>query len=61
MEVGTSHHELVVGLPRTSQGHDAIWVITDQLTKSAHFPAIRSKDLLEKLAQLYLDKVDRLH
>nr|GEW01965.1 hypothetical protein [Tanacetum cinerariifolium] len=28
-------------LPRTSSGHDAIWVIVDRLTKSAHFLPIR--------------------
>nr|GEY68405.1 hypothetical protein [Tanacetum cinerariifolium] len=28
-------------LPRSSSGHDAIWVIVDRLTKSAHFLAIR--------------------
>ena len=29
--------EFVTHLPRTSQGHDAVWVIVDRLTKSAHF------------------------
>ncbi|GKG30467.1 putative reverse transcriptase domain-containing protein, partial [Tanacetum coccineum] len=28
-------------LPRTSSGHDSIWVIVDRLTKSTHFLAIR--------------------
>ena len=27
-------------LPRTSQKHDVMWVIVDQLTKSAHFLAM---------------------
>ena len=27
-------------LPRTSQGHDAVWVIVDWLTKSTHFLAV---------------------
>ncbi|GJR72079.1 reverse transcriptase domain-containing protein [Tanacetum coccineum] len=29
--------DLVVKLPRSSSGYDAIWVIVDRLTKSAHF------------------------
>ena len=27
-------------LPQTSRGHDAVWVIMDWLTKSAHFLAV---------------------
>ncbi|GKG15361.1 putative reverse transcriptase domain-containing protein, partial [Tanacetum coccineum] len=29
--------DFVTKLPRTSSGHDTIWVIMDRLTKSAHF------------------------
>ena len=29
--------DFIVGLPRTQRKHDAIWVIVDRLTKSAHF------------------------
>ncbi|GJR44062.1 reverse transcriptase domain-containing protein [Tanacetum coccineum] len=29
--------DFVTKLPKTSTGHDAIWVIVDRLTKSAHF------------------------
>ena len=29
--------DFVGGLPRTSSGYDAIWVIVDRLTKTAHF------------------------
>ncbi|XP_028553052.1 uncharacterized protein LOC114580256 [Dendrobium catenatum] len=32
-------------------GHDAIWVIVDRLTKSAHFLPIRQTDPVDKLAQ----------
>ncbi|GKB14311.1 hypothetical protein Tco_0848234 [Tanacetum coccineum] len=33
--------DLVTGLPRTMRKNDAIWVVVDRLTKSAHFLAIR--------------------
>ena len=33
--------DFVMGLPRIPTGKDAIWVIVDQLTRSAHFLAIR--------------------
>ncbi|GJV57111.1 putative reverse transcriptase domain-containing protein [Tanacetum coccineum] len=33
--------DFITKLPRTSSGHDTIWVIVDRLTKSVHFLAIR--------------------
>ena len=51
----------VIGLPRTQRQHDAIWVIVDRLTKSTHFLPVNVKDSLEKLAQLYVDEIVRLH
>ena len=33
--------DLIVGLPKTTKGHDAIWVIVDRYTKSAHFLPVR--------------------
>ena len=32
--------DFITKLPRTARGVDAIWVIVDRLTKSAHFLAI---------------------
>ena len=29
--------DFVMGLPKSPKGNDAIWVIVDRLTKSAHF------------------------
>ena len=53
--------DFVTGLPRTQRQHDVIWVIIDRLTKSAHFLPINVEDSLEKLAQLYVDEIVRLH
>ena len=53
--------DFVTGLPRTQRGHDAIWVIVDRLTKSAHFIATNNTYSLERYAQLYVDEIMRLH
>ncbi|GJR54495.1 putative nucleotidyltransferase, ribonuclease H [Tanacetum coccineum] len=44
--------DLITKLPRSRSGHDAIWVIVDRLTKSAHFLAIREDFNTEKLKVL---------
>ena len=53
--------DFVMGLPRTPSGYDAIWVIVDRLTKSAHFLPIQTNYPLEKLAQLYVQEIVRLY
>ncbi|KAL5538486.1 hypothetical protein UlMin_044642 [Ulmus minor] len=53
--------DFVVGLPKTSNGYDAIWVIVDRLTKSAHFLPIKITYSLEQLADLYVKEIVRLH
>ncbi|XP_050238193.1 uncharacterized protein LOC126687680 [Mercurialis annua] len=53
--------DFVVGLPRTRQGYDSIWVIVDRLTKSAHFLPIKVSYQASKLAQLYIDRIVSLH
>ena len=50
-----------MGLPKTRKQHDAIRVIVDRLTKSAHFLPIRINQSLESLADLYIREVVRLH
>ncbi|GJY27576.1 putative reverse transcriptase domain-containing protein [Tanacetum coccineum] len=49
--------DFITKFPRSSSGHDAIWVIVDRLTKSAHFLAIREDYSMEKLARLYIDEI----
>ena len=53
--------DFVVGLPTTVGGYDSIWVVVDRLTKSAHFIPIRVKYTAEKLAELYISQIVRLH
>ena len=53
--------DFVTCLSRTQRQHDAIWVIVDRLTKSTLFLSVNVEDSLEKLAQLYVDEIVRLH
>ncbi|GJX55525.1 putative reverse transcriptase domain-containing protein [Tanacetum coccineum] len=48
--------DFVTKLPRTSSGHDTIWVIVDRLTKSAYFLPMREDYKMERLARLYLNE-----
>ncbi|GJU97032.1 putative reverse transcriptase domain-containing protein [Tanacetum coccineum] len=53
--------DFITKLPRTRNGHDAIWVVVDRLTKSAHFLAVREDYSTEKLARLYTDEIIARH
>nr|KYP53511.1 Transposon Ty3-G Gag-Pol polyprotein [Cajanus cajan] len=53
--------DFVVGLPKTVKNLDAIWVIVDRLTKSAHFIPINIRYSLERLTKLYISEIVRLH
>ncbi|KZV17593.1 hypothetical protein F511_37213 [Dorcoceras hygrometricum] len=53
--------DFVTHLPRTIRGCDAIWVIVDRLSKSAHFIPYDRTYSYKKMAQLYMDNVVRLH
>nr|GFC71767.1 hypothetical protein [Tanacetum cinerariifolium] len=41
--------DIVTKLPRTCNEHDTIWVIVDQLTKSAYFLAMREDYKMDRL------------
>ena len=53
--------DFVVGLPCTHAGYNAIQVIVDRLTKSTHFLAIRNNFSLNRLAELYVNEIVKLH
>ncbi|GJW23159.1 putative reverse transcriptase domain-containing protein [Tanacetum coccineum] len=53
--------DFVTKLPRTSSGYETIWVIVDQLTKSAHFLPMREDYKMEMLARLYLNEIVASH
>jgi hypothetical protein len=49
--------DFIMGLPRSSKGHDSIWVIVDRLTKVAHFVLVKVDYRVEKLADLYIEHI----
>jgi len=53
--------DFVTHLPRILRGHDAIWVVVDRLTKSAHFLVVNLRMPMAKLSQLYIQEIVRLH
>ncbi|GJZ75085.1 putative reverse transcriptase domain-containing protein [Tanacetum coccineum] len=53
--------DFVPKLPRTTKKHDAVWVIVDRLTKSAHFIPIRENIPVHKLAKIYVNEIVARH
>nr|GEZ98315.1 retrotransposon protein, putative, Ty3-gypsy subclass [Tanacetum cinerariifolium] len=53
--------DFVTGLPRTFKKNDAIWVVVDRLTKSAHFLPIQQGYSVSKLADIFQQEIIRLH
>ena len=53
--------DFVVWLPRTLGKFDAIWVILDRLTKSAHFVPVQTTYNSERLAKIYIREIVWLH
>ena len=50
-----------VGFPLTSQRHNAILVVVDKLTKSAHFILVRDTYDVTDVARVFISEVIRLH
>ena len=53
--------DFVTHFPWTPWKHDAVWVIVDRLTKSAHFLAMRMTFTLEEFCWLYIREIFQLH
>ena len=53
--------DFVSGFPLTQQKHDSVWVIVEKLTKSAHFIPVRMDYSMDRLAELYVEEIVRLH
>jgi len=53
--------DFIMGLPRTRDGYDSIWVIVDHLTKVAHFIPVKTTYTGARLAELYISQIVCLH
>ncbi|GKF32531.1 reverse transcriptase domain-containing protein [Tanacetum coccineum] len=53
--------EFITKRPKTSSGHDIIWVIVDRLTKSSHFIPTKATDSIETLTMLYIKEIVSRH
>ena len=53
--------DFVTELPRTLGGNNAIWVIVDRLTKSAHFLPMKVNFSMDRLASFYIKEIVRMH
>jgi hypothetical protein len=57
-DIGT---DFIVGLPLTGCKFNSIWVIVDQLTKSAHFIPVHTFYRAKKYTELYSSHILCLH
>jgi hypothetical protein len=53
--------DFIVGLPKTQNGYDIIWVIVDHPPKVAHFIPVKTTYKGSKLAELYIARIVCLH
>jgi hypothetical protein len=53
--------DFIVGLPRTRDGYDSIWVIMVGLAKVAHFIPVKTTYTGAKLVELYMSRIVCLH
>ncbi len=53
--------DFIVSLLKSQLGRDMIWVVVDRLTKSTNFLPVHNTGSKDKLVQLYIDEIMRLH
>nr|GFA58198.1 putative reverse transcriptase domain, ribonuclease H-like domain, aspartic peptidase domain protein [Tanacetum cinerariifolium] len=53
--------DFITKLPKTTSGHDTIWVIVDCLTKSAHFIPIKETNSMETVTRLNIKEIVSRH
>ena len=53
--------DLIIQLPKTKSGNDAIVVFVDKLSKMSHFVATKTAISAPELAKIFFDTVFRLH
>ena len=53
--------DLLTKLPKTAREFDAIWVVVDRLTKSAHFIPISETYTSEKMADVFTNEIIARH
>ena len=59
--MGTYYHGLCDRVAKNLRGNNAIGVIVDQLTKSAHFLPMKVNFSINRLASLYIKEIVRMH
>ena len=53
--------DFITRLARTSKQHDAIMVVVDKLTKSAHFIPLKTTHKETYFVDIFMKEVSRLH
>ncbi|KAF3618966.1 COP9 signalosome complex subunit 2 [Capsicum annuum] len=53
--------DFIIGLPKSRNQCDSIWVIVDRMTKFAHFLPMRKNYSVKDYAKLYLAEIVKLH
>jgi hypothetical protein len=61
MEVDDISMDFIMGLAMMARKFDSIWVIVDQLSKSAYFISVNTNYKVQKYTEIYIAYVLCLH
>jgi hypothetical protein len=53
--------DFITGLPKSTKQNDAIMVMVDKLSKSAHFSPVKSTCKAIDIANIFMKEIFRLH